>query len=373
MNISVSVNPLRVGLVAPQPPPNGGMALQARQLAALLASERIVVDQLATNGAYRPAFIAAFPGVRALFRLLPYLVAIWRLAGRVDVIHLMANSGWSWQLYSAPVLWLSWLRATPVIVNYRGGEAQSYFQRSFSRVRPSLRKAAAIVVPSGFLAAVFNRYGEDTLVIPNIIDRQLFKPTRRTDTGSGSDSFTLVITRNLEPLYGIDTAIRAFALVGRNDPALRLRIAGSGPSLASLRSLAAELGVADQVSFEGRLDRQEIATLYAGADVMLNPSTVDNMPNSILEALACGLPVISTNVGGVPFIVRHDETAVLVPAADETALAAAIARLKSDSTLRDRLRRNGLAQVEQYTWSNVRHQWLDLYAVLCSTKWRATL
>ncbi|MFA5631083.1 MAG: glycosyltransferase family 4 protein [Porticoccaceae bacterium] len=373
MNVRSDDATLRVGLVAPRPPPNGGMALQARQLAELLAGEGIAVEQLATNGPYRPAFVAPIPGLRALCRLLPYLLAVWRLAGRVDVIHLMANSGWSWQLFSAPVLWLGWLRGTPVIVNYRGGEAPDYFRRSFSRVKPSLRKAAAVVVPSGFLEAVFKHYGEDALVIPNIIDRDIFKPGSAVAEGACTRPFTLVITRNLEPLYGIDTAIRAFAQVFRSDPALRLRIAGSGPARASLHNLAAQLGVSGAVTFEGRLDRQGIVALYAEADAFINPSTVDNMPNSVLEALACGLPVISSAVGGVPFIVRHGETALLVPPADVGALAAAIHQLRSDPDLRAQLRGRGLAQVEQYTWASVRQRWLELYISLCSHKRRVLL
>lgn len=362
-------NTLRLGLVGPVPPPNGGMAMQTQQLVRLLESEGVAVALLATNGPYRPACVAGIPGVRALCRLLPYLLAAWQLAGRVDVIHLMANSGWSWQLYSAPVLWLAWLRGTPVVVNYRGGEAQAYFQRSFPRVKPSLQKAAAIVVPSGYLEAVFKHFGEATQVIPNIIDRAIFHPRAGTDSGT----FTLVITRNLEPIYGIDSAISAFAREYTADSSLRLRIAGSGPAHASLVALARELGVADAVSFEGRLDRQGIAALYAGADAMINPSTVDNMPNSVLEALASGLPVISTDVGGVPFIVRHGETALLVPPGNDAALAQAIRQLKADAALRARLRENGLAQVEQYTWASVRHQWLDLYADLCSHRRRVVV
>lgn len=376
--------PLRLGLVGPVPPPSGGMAMQTQQLTRLLESEGVSVELLATNGPYRPGFTARIPVARALFRLMPFLFALWRLAGRVDVIHLMANSGWSWQLHSAPTLWLAWLRSTPVVVNYRGGEAQTYFQRSFRRVRPSLRKAAAVVVPSGYLQAVFKEYGEATRIIPNIIDRELFQPRvnremegdriggeiREGDgeTGSSTDRFTLVITRNLEAIYGIDTAIRAFAQVFATDSSLRLRIAGSGPAENTLRALVRQLELDDAVSFEGRLDRPGIVALYAEADAMLNPTTVDNMPNSVLEALACGLPVISTDVGGVPYIVRHRETALLVPAGDITAMAEAISQLKGDAALRRSLSSNGLAEIEQYTWPRVRRQWLDLYTSLCKPR-----
>ena len=352
---------LRLGLVGPVPPPNGGMAMQTQQLARLLESEGVSVELLATNGSLQPAFLERVRGLRALFRLIPYLLAVWKLAGRVEVIHLMANSGWSWQLHCAPVLWLSRLRNTPVIVNYRGGEAQTYFERSFSRVRPSLRLAAATVVPSGYLQSVFEHFEERTRVIPNIIDREMFHPPDQTP----SYPFTLIITRNLEPIYGIDKAIRAFAKVYPLDPSIRLRVAGSGPAENSLQELTRQLGVSAAVSFEGRLDRPAIVNLYAQAHAMINPSTVDNMPNSVLESLACGVPVISTDVGGVPFVVQHQKTALLVPLGDVTAMAEAINTLKADAELRQRLIRNGLAEVNQYTWRHVGKQWLELYNSLC--------
>ena len=84
--------------------------MQTMQLARLLEEEGLDVQLLPTNAPYSPKFIGKVKGLRALFRLLPYLWKAWRLAGRVDVIHLMANSGWSWQLYAAPVIWLGWLR-----------------------------------------------------------------------------------------------------------------------------------------------------------------------------------------------------------------------------------------------------------------------
>ena len=86
---------VRIGLVGPLPPPNGGMAMQTLQLERLLGEEGVTVELLQTNAPYKPAFIGTIRGLRAVFRLLPYLWRVWRLAGRVDVIHLMANSGWS--------------------------------------------------------------------------------------------------------------------------------------------------------------------------------------------------------------------------------------------------------------------------------------
>ncbi|MFT4613214.1 MAG: glycosyltransferase involved in cell wall biosynthesis [Bacteroidia bacterium] len=353
---------MRLGLIGPTPPPNGGMALQTLQLERLLGVEGVQVELLATNAPYQPACVENLRGVRALFRLLPYLWRVWRLTVRVDVIHLMANSGWSWQLFAAPVLWLGRLRGVPVIVNYRGGEAREYLAASHRWIKPSLARAAYLVVPSGFLQQVFEGYEIASKIIPNIIDLEFFRPATCEATREVSaERFKLVITRNLEPIYGLETAIRAVALVREELPYIQLEIAGSGPQREDLQMLIHSLGLQSNVVLLGRLEREEVLALYQGADAMLNPTKVDNMPNSVLESMACGLPVISTNVGGVPFIVRDGESALLVEPNDHRAMANAILRLKKDLPLRECLKSAGLQEVADYSWRQVGPQWISLY------------
>ena len=141
---------------------------------------------------------------------------------------------------------------------------------------------------------------------------------------------------------------------------------GSGPLLAQLQQLAQQLGVAEAISFAGRIDNDQMAALYQSADVMLNPSKVDNMPISILEAFASGVPVVSTNVGGVPFIAQHEVSALLVEPGDDQAMASAMLRVLQQPKLRRTLCDNGQRQVAHYAWPIVRQQWLDLYNQLRS-------
>ena len=95
---------LRLCIVGPLPPPAGGMANQCEQLARLLARDGLAVEVVRTNAPYVPAWSGRLPVVRALFRLLPYLVRLWTAAGRAEVVHVFANSGWAWHLFAAPVL-----------------------------------------------------------------------------------------------------------------------------------------------------------------------------------------------------------------------------------------------------------------------------
>jgi glycosyltransferase involved in cell wall biosynthesis len=286
----------RIGLIGPLPPPPGGMANQTRQLARLLNAEGMHVELLETNAPYKPAWIERIWGLRALFRLIPYLRILWKTAGEVELFHVMANSGWSWHLFAAPAIWIGWMRGVPVVLNYRGGEIEEFFQKSFHWVRPSLNRVSVIIVPSGYTADVLRRRGFDVRIVKNIIDMRRFayregeRQVRQQMTGGPH----LLVTRNLEPIYDIPTALRVLQQVSRTFPQARLTVCGSGPDRSSLMRLADELGISDAVTFTGNIDNLAIAALYRSADIMLNTSLADNMPVSVLEALACGVPVVST-------------------------------------------------------------------------------
>jgi len=348
---------LRVGLVGPLPPPAGGMANQTRQLAELLGAAHASVFLVQSNAPYRPAWAGRVAFIRAVFRLLPYLLALWRVAGKVQLFHIMANSGWSWHLVAAPAILIARVHRVPVVVNYRGGEAEQFLIRSQALVRRSMKQVAALVVPSGFLLDVFSRFGMRASIVPNIIDLTRFCPRE----AGRSTAAHLVVARNLEPLYDNETALRAFQIVRRHSPHARLTIAGSGPEEARLRDLASRLGLADGVTFSGRLDRDSMASLYRRADIVLNPSLADNMPNSLLESMASGVPVVSTDVGGIPFIVRDGVTALLVKPGDAEAMAAAVMTLLDDGDLWHRLSLAGIAEVERYTWPHVAPVLADVY------------
>ena len=353
-------NVLRILLVGPLPPPSGGMANQTRQLKRLLESEGVQVSLVQTNAPYRPAWVERLRGLRAVFRLAPYLQRLASATRRVDVVHVMANSGWSWHLFAAPAIWIARVRGKPVVANYRGGLAAEFLHGQVRFVRPTLARASVLVVPSGFLKEIFAQHQVAADVIPNVVDLQIFHPASREATRDLGAPH-IVVARNLEQLYGNDVAIRALAVLRQRHPAARLTIAGSGPEVERLRRLAADLGVAESVRFAGRLDPDQMADLYRSADVTLNPSRADNMPNSILESLASGVPVVSTDVGGVPFLVEHGQSAWLVPADDPEAAACAVSRLLGDAELRHRLIANGLTLARNCSWSVVRSQWLDLY------------
>jgi glycosyltransferase involved in cell wall biosynthesis len=341
--------PASIALVGPLPPPSGGMANQTMQLARLLEEEGCRVTLVQTNRPYRPSWIARFRGVRALFRLAPYLRSLWRAMDDGDLVHVMANSGWAWHFFGAPAIWIGWLRGRPVVVNYRGGAAQAFLDRQWILVRPTLQRAACLIVPSRFLERVFEARKMRVQIVPNIVDLARFHPSDRVERG-----WHVVVARNLEDIYDIPTALRAFAVVHRRHPHARLTVVGSGPALIMLERLADELALRGAVTFTGRLDNARMADVYRSADLALNPSRVDNMPISLLEAMASGVPTVSTNAGGIPDMVDDGKTALLVPVGDWQAMAEAALRVLENAQLASSLRAAGIEAAQRYTWKAVR-------------------
>lgn len=334
------------------------MANQCEQLLRLLTRDGLQVELVRTNAPYVPPWVGGVPVLRALCRLVPYLFGLWRAAGRAQVMHVFANSGWAWHLFAAPALWIARLRGTAAIVNYRGGLADSFFERAPGHVLRTLRRATLRVTPSPFLQRVFTKHGVVAEVVPNIVDLARFHPVAPRDFGEAP---RLLVARNLEPIYDIATAIHAFSRVRAVFPGASLVVAGSGPQREELESLVTNLGLAGCVTFSGRVENAGMPALYAQADCAVNPSTADNMPISLLEAFASGVPVVSTDAGGIPDMLADGESGLLVPVGDVERMAAAVVRVLSDRALAARLRQAGLAEAQRYAWDRVKAQWMDAY------------
>jgi len=349
---------LRIAVVGPVPPPAGGMANQTKALVDALRDEGAKVTLIPVNRPIKPVWVNRVPILRALWRLPPYCFDLLRVVRNADLVHVLANSGLSWHLFAAPAVWIATMLKRPVIVNYRGGLADEFFRHSWRWVRPTIVKAAAVAVPSPYLQTVFRRYGVQAIEIPNIVDLNRFT-TKKNQTAEGP---CIIITRNLESIYGIDTALEAFSAISKALPDARLLVAGSGPDRAALEALSHDLGVAASVEFLGRLDSDNITRLYGRADLLLNPSRVDNSPNSIIEAMAARVPVVTTDAGGIPFIVEDQRHVLMVPVGDSGAMARAAVYVLQNESVALKMSSDAFELVQKYAWRNVRLCLNALYA-----------
>jgi glycosyltransferase involved in cell wall biosynthesis len=173
----------------------------------------------------------------------------------------------------------------------------------------------------------------------------------------------LVWLRAFHDIYNPSLAVRVVALLAQNLQDVRLVMMGPDKgdgSLESLIDLALKLGVQDQVLCPGHIPKNEIPPRLHQGDIFLNTPRVDNTPVSVMEAMACGLCIISTNVGGIPYLLEDGKDAILVPDDDQAAMAEAVYRLLSEEGLAERLSSNARKKAEQFDWSNILPRWEKL-------------
>jgi glycosyltransferase involved in cell wall biosynthesis len=285
---------------------------------------------------------------------LTYGPLLLRELSRTDVVHVFSASYSSFLLAPLPAMLIARALGKPIVLNYRSGEAPDHLRRS-AVARTAIARVDRNVVPSSFLFTVFRSFGIDSTIVPNIVDLDRFRYRDRTPLRP-----RLLSTRNLEPLYNVATTVRAFRIVQDRYPDASLTLVGAGSQERELRALAQQLNL-QHLHFTGRVRPDAIADIYAAHDIYVQSPDIDNMPTSVIEAFASGLPVVSTDAGGIPIILTHDRHGLLAPKGDHDALGRHLIDLLDSPARAQRLARDAYATCRAYTWPAVREQWLDVY------------
>lgn len=347
-----------IALVAASLDTPGGQGIQAHWLAEHLSADGFSIMKVPVDSTFPRGlrWLRKYPYLRTVLNEILYLARLTRLSG-ADVVHVFSASYFSFLLGPAPALLLARLLGKRVILNYHSGEAADHLARWGLAVHPWLRLAHRIVVPSEYLGRVFSRHGYEASVVPNLIDLTAFRYRERARIEP-----RFLSVRNLEPHYGVDTVIRAFARIQRDYPHATLLVAGFGSEEKKLKRLAQELGVRG-ASFHGRFSRNEAPEIYAQADILLNASLVDNQPVSMLEAFASGVPVVSTPTGDIAAMLEGGTAGLIVAPRDPEAMALAAMSLIERPQLARWLARRGQASLERYAWPRLRRRWSALYGI----------
>jgi glycosyltransferase involved in cell wall biosynthesis len=203
----------------------------------------------------------------------------------------------------------------------------------------------------------------DRIVVqPNLVQ---FQPAavaaNRRPQGAAGEGWRLLIVGRLEAIKGVDVAIRALSEL-RDTPAV-LRIVGEGdPSYtAALHRLASELGVAHRIEWAGKVVGEALRREYGEADLLVVPSRYEAFGSVLVEAMAAGLPIVASRVGGIPDVVQHGECARLVEPEDAQALARAIEDLVEDPRELTRLSAAGLERARDFDAEAGVDKWLEIY------------
>jgi glycosyltransferase involved in cell wall biosynthesis len=243
----------------------------------------------------------------------------------------------------------------PFFISAWGTDIFEFPRKSFLHrwvLKFNLRSANQIFSTSHIMAVEMSYYTtKNVRVIPFGIDLEKFKPAKGRKLFD-DDSIVIGIIKTLEDRYGVSYLINAFAILKKNrNEKLKLLIVGKGSKEWELKNLVAKLGLIQDVHFAGWVLIEEVSSFHNSIDIAVFPSEADSFGVSILEAGACGKPVIVSRVGGLVEVVEENKTGLIIPPRDPEALAEAIALLLDNKEMRESLGGNGRIWVQKhYDW-----------------------
>lgn len=321
-------------------PGRGGISGQVEILQLKLRQEGHAADIFSTKGSF-------------LYRLVAPVLLLFQ--GRsYSVFHIHCCSGWGFlpAVYGVVV---GRLLKKRIVLTYHGGGAEPFFENHKQLVCYFLLRTHANIVLSGFLGKVFDGIGVPYQVVPNIIE---LDGSRFRERSSISPSFISI--RTLDPLYNIPCILRAYQKVKVQLPKSSLVIVGDGRCRAELESMTSDLDLQD-VAFVGRVGNEQIYHYLDHADIMLSSPHIDNMPVSVLEGFNAGLLVISSNVGGVPYMIEDGKNGVLFKDDDSDELASKMLDAIANPVATMMRIKNARARLQYYSWENIRKSLYSLY------------
>lgn len=366
------------------PPVGGGAANATGFLARALVAQGHDVTVLTTAfGALRGvatedgvAVLRVRSGRRNADRSTPVEMLAFLFAALVPGVLLARRRGFDaaiafFTIPSAPLTAvLRLLLGIPYVVSLRGGDVPSFvpeiraLHAAIAPLRRALlKRACAVVANSESLARLSESIDPFPVqVIPNGVDTSVFMPAA-TPHDAG-DAFRILFVGRLNIQKNVDALIESIAtLATLPGPRAILEIVGDGPERPSLERLATQRGVAASLRWSGWLAKPEVIASYQRADVFVNPSFYEGMPNTILEAMACALPVVATRIGGNDDLVVEGETGFLVGVAAPNEVTEALQRLRTDPKLGVRLGARGRQRVTQdFDWARVATRYVELLA-----------
>ena len=317
----------------------GGISGQVYFLQMYLQQEGLQVDIYSTKG-------------NILYRLWQTL-RVFCCARKYDVLHIHACSYWGMlPVIIGVVAGKIWRKR--IIITYHGGGAEEYFAKHIRFVKRWLKRADQVVVLSGFLKDIFNRYTIPCEVIPNIVVLQPQKTRERDITPR------FISIRHLEPLYNIPCILQAYEQILKVYPNATLDILGNGSMREQLEQYVMDKQLTG-VHFIGHVPNQKIYEYLDKASILLSAPRIDNMPVSVLEAMNAGVLVISSRVGGVPYMIDEDKNGLLFESGNTDELAEKMIWALEHPDEVKQIIAQAQVDVQKYAWKNVKQQLMKVY------------
>ena len=247
----------------------------------------------------------------------------------------------------------------PMILVLHGGKLPHFACQHPIRVAKVFKRATIIVSPSPYQQTQFVNIRSDIRVIPNPIDLNQFTFSHRIEPKP-----KLIWVRAFHDIYSPTIVPEVIKGLISKFPDISLCMIGPDKgdgSLQRMLSVSENLGVQDCIKICGRAPHESIPDLLNQSDIFINTSEIDNFPSSVLEAMANGLCIVSTNVGGLPWLIDDEENGLLVPPNDPAAMAQAVGRILTEPDLSNKLSKNARQKAEMFSWPLILSQWEALF------------
>ncbi len=245
----------------------------------------------------------------------------------------------------------------PYVPILHGGSLPQRIKANPRLCKMIFSKSLKNIAPSGYLKEAFSGAGFPTITIPNFINLKKYGFKKRIVVDA-----RILWVRSIEDVYNPAMAIKTLAFLNKKFHNVSLCMIGpvKDKSIDECHSIVKKLDLSDKIEFKGRLEKSEWIALSKDFDIFLNTANYDNTPVSLIEAMALGLPVVSTNVGGIPYLIDDGETGLLVERDNAEEMSAAICRLIENPALAAKISTNARIKAEEFDVGKVMEQWKNL-------------
>lgn len=291
-----------------------------------------------------------------LFRLIDMLLLIYRNRHTTKVVFIDTYSTSAF-LYAHLAATLCAYLSLPYVPILHGGNLPERFNTDTKKVKSFLENAKYIISPSLFLQEFFTKKGFEVTFIPNFITLNNYAFLERREVTP-----KLLWVRAFHKIYNPTLAIETLKRIVERYPKAELCMVGApkDDSCDEVKELIEHYNLEAHVRLTGILPKAEWIKLSTQYDIFINTTTIDNMPISVIEAMALGLPVVSTNVGGIPFLIEDKREGVLVKSGDVNEMSQAIFSLIEQPDQAMVLARHARKKVEAFDWAVVEEKWIRL-------------
>jgi len=291
-----------------------------------------------------------------LFRLFDMLFSIIKYRKKIDIIFIDFYSGLAffYGIFCSVIARLLNIRYIPII---RGGNISMSIRKYFWISTKIFNKSYLNIAPSKYIEKVFHNYDYKIQYLPNYIELKNYDFKVRRNCKP-----KLLWVRSFHKVYNPKMAIKVLDKLLKIYPNAELCMVGPEKDgmMASTKELAESLKIRDHIIFTGLLTKKQWVDLSSSYDIFINTTNFDNMPVSVMEAMALGFPIVSTNVAGLKYLHQDKNDALLINKNDVNAMVSSINDLLNDCELSELLSKNAREKAKDFDWNVVKNQWKNL-------------